>query len=233
MKQKSQMNNILRKIYAKELDLIEESPIVELRTKKNPLQTVTNYLWIKRSAAIRLAYVALALAVLSAAVYYFNFFIKNSYEVKREWAHIEAQLQRRNDLIPNLVTAVNNYALYEKNIFVHAADVRSAVGSIEESMKQAGNAQQLQDMAFLSKFQAVAEAYPALKASEAYQTLMKELSDTETMIADMRINYNRVANFHNSRLKMFPGNFFSLIFGFDPVETFKSESSAKSAPKVR
>ena len=89
------------------------------------------------------------------------------------------------------------------------------------------------DMSFLSKFQAVAEAYPALKASEAYQTLMQELANTETMIADMRISYNQVANFYNSRLKMFPGNIFSALYRFDPVETLESEAAAKSAPKVK
>jgi LemA protein len=231
MSQKSQMNRILRKIYARELDLIEDTPLVVIKRKK-PLRALKDALWVQQSTAIKIAIAALTLAFISAAVYYFNFFTINSYEVKMERAHIEAQLQRRNDLIPNLVTAVNNYALYEKNIFIHAADVRAAVKSIEEQIEQAGG-EPTANMSFLSKFQAVAEAYPALKASEAYQTLMSELSSTETMIADMRINYNQVANFYNSRLKMFPGNIFSLMFGFEPVETFESETAAKSAPRVK
>ncbi|MBC8414503.1 LemA family protein [bacterium] len=231
MKNKSQMSHILKKIYARELDLIEDTPLESLRTA-HPFASLKDFLWVRQSTAVRVAYFALVIAILAAAVFYYNFFIQNSYQVKMERAHIEAQLQRRNDLIPNLVTSVNNYASYEKNIFVHAADVRAAVKSIEESVAKP-EGMQLQDMSFLSKFQAVAEAYPALKASEAYKNLMKELSDTESMIADMRINYNRSANYHNSRIKMFPGNFFSLIFGFKPVKTFESDKSAKTAPKVQ
>ena len=225
------MNRILEKLYANELDLIEDSPLVVIK-KKKPLQNIKRSLWVNQSTAIKIALVALTLALLSASVYYYNFFTMHSYEVRMQRSHIEAQLQRRNDLIPNLVTAVNNYAIYEKNVFMHAADVRAAVKSIEESVKQAGVEQAL-DVSFLSRFQAVAEAYPALKASEAYQVLMKELSNTETMIADMRINYNRVANFYNSRLKMFPANTFNKLFRFKPVETFESEIAAKSAPMVK
>jgi len=231
MSDKSQMNRILKKLYARELDLIEDPPLVVIKGKQ-PLSTLKNTLWVNQSNAIKIAFIALTLAFFCLAAYYYNFFIKNNYEVKMEKAHIEAQLQRRNDLIPNLVTAVNHYALYEKKVFMHAADVRAAVKSIEESVKQSG-AETAMDMSFLSKFQAVAEAYPALKASEAYQTLMMELANTETLIADMRINYNRVANYNNSRLKMFPGNIFSTMFRFKPVETFESEIAAKSAPKVK
>lgn len=227
----SRMNRILKKIYARELDLIEESPLVVIK-RKNPLTSIKEALWTRQTTALRIAIAALVLAFMSISVYYYNYFTINNYKVKMESAHIEAQLQRRNDLIPNLVTAVNNYALYEKNIFIHAADVRAAVNSIEESVKQTGGKPAM-DMSFLSKFQAVAEAYPALKASEAYQTLMQELANTETMIADMRISYNQVTNFYNSRLKMFPGNIFSILFRFDPVETFESETAAKSAPKVK
>lgn len=225
------MNQILRKLYAKELELIEASPAIRIR-RLNPLVAIRNALWTRQSAAIKLAIVALTIAAISGGIYYYNFFTMNLYNVKREWAQIEAQLQRRKDLIPNLVIAVNNYSAYEKEVFIHAADVRAAVESIEEAMKQAGDTPPI-DMSFLSKFQAVAEAYPALMASEAYRTLMAELSDTETMIADMRLNYNKVSNFFNSRLKMFPGNLFNMIFRFEPAEVFESESEAKSAPKVR
>ncbi len=231
MSQKSQMSRIIRKMYAKELDLIADSPVINVQTKK-PWKTMKDFLWPRESKAIRVAVVALILATISAAVYYFNFFTINIYDVRMLRADIEAQLQRRNDLIPNLVAAVNNYALYEKNIFIHAADVRSAVESIEKTIQAAGQEVPPVDMSVLSKFQAVAEAYPALKASEAYQTLMVELSNTETLIADMRVSYNRSANFYNSRLDMFPGNIFALLFGFESEEIFESEHAAKSAPKV-
>jgi len=231
MDQKSHMNRILKKMYAQDLDLIESTPLIDI-TKKNPLKTLFNLLWTRGSLAIKVAIVALILAFISATVYYYNFFTINLFEVKREQAHIEAQLQRRKDLIPNLLTVVKNYSLYEKSVFIHAADVRAAVKSIEESLKEAEQIPPL-DMSFLAKFQAVAEAYPALKASEAYQTLMEELSFTETQIADTRISFNKISNFYNSRLKLFPGNLFNLLLKFEPVQTFESESSAKSAPRVQ
>ena len=85
----------------------------------------------------------------------------------------------------------------------------------------------------LSKFQAVAENYPDLKASATYQNLMKELSDTETRIASARMRYNQATNFYNSRLRMFPGIIFGFVMGFSPEMTFESEKSAKKVPDVR
>jgi LemA protein len=85
----------------------------------------------------------------------------------------------------------------------------------------------------LSKFQAVAENYPDLKASATYQNLMMELSNTETRIASARIRYNAASNFYNSRLRMFPGIIFGFVMCFEPVKTFESENSAKRVPEVK
>ena len=225
------LNQIIKKIYARELDLIEEVPVTAIRnTGKHWFASVKNSLWLHQSTAIRIIMLALAIAVVSAAIYYYNTFTVNKYKFMLERAQIEAHLQRRNDLIPNLVAAVSDYMGYEQKIFIHAADVRSAVSVLEESVKVDKTAS---IMSALSKFQAVAENYPDLKASVAYQTLMRELSDTETMIADMRASYNKAANYYNSRLKMFPGNTFNIIFRFKPVNTFASEEHAKEAPQIK
>ncbi len=225
------LNQIIKKVYARELDLIEDVPAIVVRKKRqNLLKTLKNALWVNQSATLKLAMFVLTLSAIAAAIYYYNLFTINKYKFILERAQIEAQLQRRNDLIPNLVAAVSDYMGYEQRIFIHAADVRSAVKMLEESVKVDQSAG---IMSALSKFQAVAENYPDLKASNAYQTLMKELSDTETEIAEMRLNYNKAANYYNSRLKMFPGNVFNLAFGFKPVTTFESEHNAKIAPKVK
>ncbi len=227
----NELNTIIRKVYAKELDLIEDVPATVIRrSRKNWLTSLRNSLWAHQSAAIRLAIFALATAVIAAAIYFYNSFTINKYKFMLEKAQIETYLQRRNDLIPNLVAAVGDYMGYEQKIFIHAADVRSAVQALEESVKTDESAS---IMSALSKFQAVAENYPDLKASNAYQSLMKELSDTETMIAEMRVNYNKAANYYNSRLKMFPGNAFNLAFRFKPVKTFESAHGAEIAPRVK
>ncbi|MBF0343181.1 MAG: LemA family protein [Nitrospirae bacterium] len=238
MSEKLQLNRIIKKLYAKELGLIEATPVVRIR-RINPLATIRHQLWSRHSAAVKIAIFALGMAFVSSAIYYYNTFTLNLYRVKMEGAQINVQLQRRNDLIPNLIAVVKEYMGYEKNVFMHTADVRSAVKSIEETLKNpvktAGSVspKELEMASVLSKFQAVAEAYPALKASDAYQALMKEFSDTETRIAEMRINYNKAVTFYNSRLNMFPANLFNLLFTFRPIMAFESEEGAKSSPKMK
>ncbi|MBF0457184.1 MAG: LemA family protein [Nitrospirae bacterium] len=240
MTENDQLNDILKKVYAKDLGLLGDIPEVSLR-RKGLLQRVSEKSWTRQSPAIKVAIVSLVLAVLSGAVYYYNYFTVNVYQAMMERAHIEAQLQRRADLIPNLIISANNYMSYEKTLFGHVAEVRSAVKTLEleamEKSMSSGNSgvkteAAIDSKALLSKFQAVAEAYPALKASEAYNTLMKELSDTETKIAESRISYNRIANFYNSRLKMFPGNIYNMIFRFEPLPISGAIAGAAKAPKV-
>ena len=180
---------------------------------------------------MKIAMTALFLALVSATVFYYNYFTVEYYKTQLEKTHIEAELQRRNDLIPNLVKAVSDYMAFENKIFQHAADVRSALNSLKSIPEESPTQLSLRNS--LSRFQAVAENYPDLKASATYQNLMKELSDTETRIANARIRYNMVTNFYNSRLRMFPGIIFGYVMGFSPEKTFESEKSAKKVPDVR
>jgi LemA protein len=225
------MKEVIKKLYAKELGLISDKPITTRATWANHLARIRNKVWGGQSTAMKIGMTALFLALLSTLVYYYNYFTVEYYKTRLEITQIEAELQRRNDLIPNLVKAVNDYMAFENKIFQHAADARSALDSLK-SIPQASPSQlSLQNS--LSKFQAVAENYPDLKASATYQNLMKELSDTETRIAGARIRYNTVANYYNSRLKMFPGVIFGFGMGFSPAQTFESEKSAKKVPDVR
>jgi LemA protein len=225
------MKEVIKKLYAKELDLIADKPYVIQRNWMDHLVRLKEKIWGDQSVAMKIAMVSLSLALLSAFVYYYNFFIVEYYKTRLEKTQIEAELQRRNDLIPNLVKAVNDYMTFENKIFQHAADVRSALSSLKNIPDIAPS--QLSMAASLSKFQAVAENYPDLKASVTYQNLMKELSDTETRIVSARMRYNQAVNFYNSRLRMFPGIFFGFVMGFGPEMTFESEISAKKVPDVR
>ncbi len=224
------MKEVIKKLYAKELGLIADRPSTVQVKWGDHVARLRNRAWDSQTIAMRIAAAALFLVLLSALVYYYNFFTVEYYKTSLEKTQIEAELQRRNDLIPNLVKAVNDYMAFENRIFKHAADARSALNSLK-SIPEASPSQ-LSLQSSLSKFQAVAENYPDLKASATYQNLMKELSDTETRIAGARIRYNGAANFYNSRLRMFPGIIFGFGMGFQPVQTFESEKSAKKVPEV-
>jgi LemA protein len=222
---------LLKKLYAKELDLIADAPSAIQMKWADYWTRIKDRAWGRQSVAMRIAMMALSAALMSAFVYYYNFFTVEYYKTRLEITQIEAELQRRNDLIPNLVKAVNDYMAFENKIFQHAADVRSALSSLKSIPEVSPSQMSLQSA--LSKFQAVAENYPDLKASATYQNLMMELSNTETRIASARIKYNMVANFYNSRLKMFPGIIFGFVMRFDLVQTFESEKSAKQVPNVK
>ncbi len=225
------MKEIIKKLYAEELELIAPAPPAVDTGKRSLLVRLRAFLWERHTGPIKVALAAFVLACISATIYYYNIFTINNFKVRLEMAQIEAHLQRRNDLIPNLVAAVTDYMDYEKDIFRHAADVRAAIKGIASSARDVSRPEDF--MSALTKFQAVAENYPLLKASDAYQTLMKELANTETLIAEARMNYNRAANYYNSRLRMFPANLFNLLLSFYPVDTFESEVVAKTAPGMR
>lgn len=222
---------VIKKLYARELDLIADAPSA-LRVKwTDYLARLKDKVWDRQSTAMRIAMISLSLALLSGCVYYYNFFTMEYYKARLEMTQIEAELQRRNDLIPNLVKAVNDYMAFENKIFQHAADVRSALSSLKNIPEASPSQMSMQSA--LSKFQAVAENYPDLKASATYQNLMMELSNTETRIAGARIRYNTVSNYYNSRLRMFPGIIFGFVMRFEPVKTFESDQSAKRVPNVK
>lgn len=229
MPETNDLNKVLKKVYATELEIIEdikEPAAIKGQSRiRQILYALKQRLWEDHTMAIKICIVSFILAFISATIYYYNFFIVNSYLALQEKSNVEAHLQRRADLIPNLVKAASSYLVYEKNIFGHIAEIRGAVAglkTLEESIDKLG----IKDKSALSKFQAVAEAYPALKASETYTALMKELSDTETKLAESRIKYNAIANYYNSRLELFPGIIFNtLFFRFKPMQIFESDKA--------
>ncbi|MEI6305350.1 MAG: LemA family protein [Deltaproteobacteria bacterium] len=222
-----ELKSAIEKLYAKELNLIAERPIL-LKQKWRPTLNLKGRVWARQSGAVKTAMVSLSLLLIAASVYYHNIFTKEIYSVRLESAQIEAETQRRYDLIPSLVTAVSNYMTYEGKVFTHASDVRNSFGSLKNELALPADAASASNFrAALSKFQAVAENYPNLKSSITYQNLMSELSNTETRLTMARSKYNISANSYNSSLEMVPGFFFAYLLGFEPVRTFAAAKGSK------
>jgi LemA protein len=172
----------------------------------------------------------LGFAALSLSGCSYNKFVSQEEAVKAQWAQVENQLQRRNDLIPNLVETVKGYATHEEAVFKEIADSRSrllAAKSPEESIAAAN-----QQTSALGRLLAVVENYPNLKANEQFNRLMDELSGTENRIAVERMRYNERVQEYNTSRRQFPANVTAKLFGFKEHPFFTAPEEAKQVPKV-
>lgn len=154
-------------------------------------------------------------------------------DVKMQQAQIETALQRRSDLIPNLVETVKGYAKHEEEVFTAVADARTKLaGSIESGdIKSISEANDALDTA-LSRLLAISENYPDLKASEQFIALQDELAGTENRIAVARQYYNEKLNAYNTAVQRFPNVIIAEMAGYYPMEYFEADESAKEVPKV-
>jgi LemA protein len=160
----------------------------------------------------------------------YNRFVSQEEAIKQQWAQVENQLQRRNDLIPNLVETVKGYATHEESVFKEIADSRSkllAAKSPEETIEAAN-----QQTTALGRLLAVVENYPNLKANEQFNRLMDELAGTENRIAVERMRYNQKVQDYNTSRRQFPANLTARVFGFKEYPYFQAPPEAKQVPKV-
>jgi LemA protein len=181
-----------------------------------------------RRSAARL--VALLLAVLPLTGCSYNKFVSQEEAIKAQWAQVENQLQRRNDLIPNLVETVKGYAAHEEGVYKDIADARArllAAKSPEETIAAAN-----QQTSALGRLLAVVENYPQLRANEQFNRLMDELSGTENRIAVERMRYNERVQEYNTARRQFPANLTAMMFGFREYTFFQAPAEAKQTPKV-
>src|ERR1700693_3741919 len=181
-----------------------------------------------RRTPIRLVFLGLAVLPLTGCSY--NRFVGQEEAIKAQWAQVENQLQRRNDLIPNLVETVKGYAQHEEGVYKDIADARSrllAAKSPEETI-QAAN----QQTTALGRLLAVVENYPQLRANEQFNRLMDELSGTENRIAVERMRYNEKIQEYNTARRQFPANMTPKLFGFKEYPFFQAPPEAKQVPKV-
>ena len=148
------------------------------------------------------------------------------------WAQVENVLQRRNDLIPNLVETVKGYAKHEQTVF----------HDVSEALQSFSRAQTVQDKiaaddritSLLGRIMAISVQYPNLKADQQFLHLEDELAGTENRIAVERMRYNEIVQEYNTKVKMFPTNLVARVVGFAPTEAyFKAADTAKTVPQVK
>ena len=160
----------------------------------------------------------------------YNRIVTEEQQVESAWSQVENQLQRRADLIPNLVEVVKGYARHEKSVFDDIANARAAMLGASSRADKIQTANQFEGA--ISKLMAITEAYPQLKADGNFQRLMDELAGTENRIAVERKRYNDAVQQYNSDIRGIPGAWWAKIGGFGPKEYFKAEGGAKAVPKV-
>jgi LemA protein len=172
--------------------------------------------------------IVIAATVLSGCSY--NRFVAQEEAVKAQWAQVQNQLQRRNDVIPNLVETVKGYAAHEKEVFQAVADSRARLagaGTPADAIAAAN-----QQSSALARLLAIVENYPQLKANESFNRLMDELAGTENRIAVERMRYNERVQEYNTSRRQFPGVITARIFRFQDYPLFDAPPAAREVPRV-
>jgi len=159
-----------------------------------------------------------------------NVFITQEESLNAAWAEIDNQLQRRLDLIPNLVATVKGYAAHESEVFTGIADARSKLagaGSVEEKAEGYGELQ-----GALSRLLVVVESYPQLQANANFIRLQDELAGTENRLTVARKRYNDEVKIFNTAIRMYPGSIIAGSLGMEKRSYFEIPDEARSAPAV-
>lgn len=160
----------------------------------------------------------------------YNTMVTADETVKTSWAQVQNVLQRRADLIPNLVATVKGYAAHEKDVLVGVTEARAKVGQAQTVPQTIEANNQLSSA--LSRLMVVVERYPDLKANQNFLALQDELAGTENRIAVERRRYNLAVKEYNLTVRRFPGNIYASMFGFEKATPFEAPQSAQQAPKV-
>lgn len=181
-------------------------------------------------ATIIVVVVLVLLAIWYISIY--NGLVIMRTHAQESWSQIDVQLQRRNDLIPNLVSTVKGYSKFEASILEKVTSLRQQVQSIPSGDHQEKMAAADKLTGALNSLYAVAENYPDLKASAEFSKLMEELSNTENKIAYARQLYNSTVAAFDARIQTFPANIVSGIHHFTAMEYLQVPESAKENPKV-
>ena len=172
----------------------------------------------------------LAIVALTAPGCSYNRFVAQEETIKTQWAQVENQLQRRNDLIPNLVETTKGIAQQERDVFGQIAESRAKLSGAQtpEQTIQAANEQS----AALARLLVIVENYPQLRSSETFNRLMDELSGTENRIAVERMRYNERVQEYNTLRRQFPSNITASLFGFREYPVFNAPPEAERVPRV-
>ncbi|MEQ6856116.1 LemA family protein [Lysinibacillus capsici] len=160
----------------------------------------------------------------------YNSLVTAEENVDSKWAQVENQLQRRYDLIPNLVESVKGYANHEQEVIANITEARAQMRSASSPEEQAVANDALTGA--LSRLLVVVENYPNLKADANFRQLMDELAGTENRLAVAREDYNNEVQQFNKHVKRFPRNLMAGMFGFEQKEYFKATAGADKAPSI-
>ena len=181
-----------------------------------------------RMRRLQLALLGVAMVAVSGCSY--NKFTGSEEAIKAQWGQVQNQLQRRNDLIPNLVESVKGFAAQEREIFTSIAASREKLAGArtpEDTIKAAN-----EQSSALSRLLLVVENYPNLKSDANFRQLMDELAGTENRLATERMRYNERVQEFNTLRRRFPSNVTAKMFGFKEYPYFEAPAEAKQAPKV-
>jgi LemA protein len=161
----------------------------------------------------------------------YNTFVSLDEAVKSSWAQVENQLQRRYDLIPNLVETVKGYAKQEKDVLIEVTNARAKVGGAASVPEKISANNELSSA--LSRLLVVVENYPDLKSNQNFMRLQDELAGTENRIAVERKRYNDAVKTYNIAIRSFPANLLAGMFNFQKATFFEAPTTAKAAPQVK
>lgn len=189
---------------------------------------------VARRATIPVILGVLAVAAIAALLWakgVYNGLVTLDEKVNSSWAQVDTVLQRRYDLIPNLVNTVKGYAAHEKEVLERVTELRSQWGNAKSVAEKADAATQLESA--LGRLMVVVEKYPDLKADQGFRDLQVELAGTENRIAVERQRYNESVRQFNSEARRFPANLIASFAGLQARDAyFKVDEPAKKAPTV-
>jgi LemA protein len=188
---------------------------------------------------ISIVIVLFIILIFSWASRIYNNLVTKEEMVNQQWANVENVYQRRNDLIPNLVTTVKGVANFEQNTLTAVIEARAKATQVTvdpknltpESLQKFQEAQNGVSGA-LGRLMVVVEKYPELKATQNFMELQAQLEGTENRITVERRTFNESAQAYNTYLRRFPANIFSGMFGFQKKAYFEADAGAEKAPKV-
>lgn len=180
---------------------------------------------------IALIIVVILVAIVGFVIATYNELVQLRNKVKNSFAQIDTQLQRRFDLIPNLVETVQGFASHEKELLENVTASRS--GYMNAGTNQEKLAMNNQLTAGLRSLFAVAENYPELKSNTNFLNMQEELSETEDKIMFSRQFYNDAVTMYNNKIQMFPGSLVAGMFGFVEEELYDADEKANEVPHVK
>lgn len=172
----------------------------------------------------------LIFAIIASLVGTYNGLVEKQAEVDQKFAQVQTVLQRRSDLIPNLVSTVKGYAAHEEEVYTAIADARAALSGAK-TPEELSEANGELDSA-ISRLLVVVENYPDLKASANFTALQDELAGAENRISTERGRYNEAVKEYNTAIKKFPNNIFAGMFGFTAADYFEADEGAQKVPEV-